>query len=372
MVVGAGRSVLDLADGVPIVLDGGTGELHVDPGPEVIEEFRRRADELAARRQLELAAASRPALSSDGARIEVLANVGSAQDAQAAAAAGADGVGLVRTEFLFLGRDRAPDPVEQHETYAAITAAMAGRRVVFRTLDVGGDKPLPYLQVPLEANPFLGLRGIRLSLDRPELLSEQLRALCRTATSSAVSVMFPMVATLEELTVARDMVNAASAAVGSPSTPRVGMMVEVPAAALRIETFLPYLDFVSIGTNDLTQYTLAAERGNPAVASLTDALDPAVLQLIDHVCRAAAGTVGVAVCGETAADPLAIPVLLGLGVRELSVSPHAVPGVKAAVRTLDLDLCRDVARRSLTLASAQDVRALVLRSTGPDDGSVPG
>jgi phosphocarrier protein FPr len=226
--------------------------------------------------------------------------------------------------------------------------------------------------VPPEANPFLGLRGIRLSLDRPELLSEQLRALCRTATTSAVSVMFPMVATLEELTVARDMVDAACAAVGSPSTPRVGMMVEVPAAALRIETFLPHLDFVSIGTNDLTQYTLAAERGNPAVASLTDALDPAVLQLIDHVCRAAGGTVDVAVCGETAADPLAIPVLLGLGVRELSVSPHAVPGVKAAVRTLGMDLCRDVAVRSLTLASAQDVRALVLRSTGPDGGSLAG
>jgi phosphocarrier protein FPr len=214
------------------------------------------------------------------------------------------------------------------------------------------------------------LRGIRLSLDRPELLSEQLRALCRTAASSPVSVMFPMVATLDEFSVARDMLHAASATVGSPSTPRVGMMVEVPAAALRIEAFLPHLDFVSIGTNDLTQYTLAAERGNPALAALTDGLDPAVLQLIDRVCRAAADTVEVAVCGELAADPVAIPVLMGLGVRELSVSPRAVPAVKAAIRALDLAACREAASRSLTLTSAQDVRALVLQMprTAGDDG----
>jgi phosphocarrier protein FPr len=370
MIVGAGPGVLRVDDAAPIVLDGSTGEFHVDPSPEQVEEFQRRADELAARRDRELAAAGSPAVSLDGVHVDVLANVGSPQDARAAFAAGADGIGLVRTEFLFLGRDLAPDLAEQHETYAAISAAMAGRRVVFRTLDVGGDKPLPYLQVPLEDNPFLGLRGIRLSLDRPELLGEQLRALCQTAGSSPVSVMFPMVATLQEFSAALDMVHEASAAVGSPYVPRVGMMVEVPAAALRIEAFLPHLDFVSIGTNDLTQYTLAAERGNPAVAALTDALDPAVLQLIDRVSRAAGDTVDVAVCGEVAADPLAIPVLMGLGVRELSVSPRAVPGVKAAIRTLDLDACRDLASRSLTLASAQDVRALVLRmpQTTEDNG----
>jgi phosphocarrier protein FPr len=232
-----------------------------------------------------------------------------------------------------------------------------------RTLDVGGDKPLSYVPVPVEANPFLGHRGIRLSLEHRELLHDQLVAVCRTARRFPTSVMFPMVSSLSELLEARQILADAMEPIDPMARPvelRVGMMVEVPAAALKIDTFIPHLDFVSIGTNDLTQYTLAAERGNGAVAAISDTLDPGVLRLIHHVCRAAHDRVKVSVCGEAAADELAIPVLMGLGVRELSVTPYAVPRVKAAIRELDVERCRAVAEQATALASAAEVRKLVL------------
>jgi multiphosphoryl transfer protein len=360
LVVAAGREVLNVPEGTLIIVDGGSGELHIDPAPELLEEFQRRALELAERRAQDLALSEQPTVSRDGVLVAVAANVGSVADARSALVAGADGAGLVRTEFLFLGRSTAPDLAEQEQEYAAIATAMGGRRITLRTLDVGGDKPLPYLPVPFEQNPFLGLRGIRLSLDRRDLLREQLVAVCQTARSHPTSVMFPMVSTIGELLEARQILADAAGPSGLPADLRIGMMVEVPAAALKIESFLPHLDFVSIGTNDLTQYTLAAERGNAAVASVSDALDPGVLQLIHRVCQAAQGRVDVAVCGEVAADELAIPVLVGLGVRELSVAPYAVPRVKASIRELDFERCRAVAEQALTLASPDDVRKLVL------------
>jgi phosphocarrier protein FPr len=360
VVVAAGREVLTVPEGTMIILDGGSGELRIDPSPELLEEFRARAAGLAERRAQHLAVAGLPAVSRDGTPFLVAANVGSVAEARSSLAAGADGAGLVRTEFLFLGRSNAPGVAEQRAEYDAIAEAMESRPVTLRTLDVGGDKPLPYLPIPVEANPFLGHRGIRLSLDHRELLHDQLVAICETAQRHPTSVMFPMVATLGELLEARQVLNEAAGPAGLPDGLRVGMMVEVPAAALKIESFLPHLDFVSIGTNDLTQYTLAAERGNGAVAALSDALDPGVLHLIDHVCRAAQGRVEVAVCGEAASDELAIPVLVGLGVRELSVTPYAVPRVKAAVRELEVERCRAVARQALSLAGSDDVRKLVL------------
>ncbi|MDQ1627798.1 MAG: multiphosphoryl transfer protein [Actinomycetota bacterium] len=361
MVVAAGRDVLNVPEGTTVVLDGTTGELHVDPSPELLQQFGHRAGELADRRRQQLAAAEQPAVSLDGTSFAVAANIGSGADARTAFAAGADGAGLVRTEFLFLGRSIAPRLDEQRAYYEAIAEAMSGRRITLRTLDVGGDKPLPYLPMPAEANPFLGRRGIRLSLDHRDLLRDQLVAVCETARGFPTSVMFPMVATLGELLEARQVLADAAGPAGLPDGLKVGMMVEVPAAALKIETFLPHLDFVSIGTNDLTQYTLAAERGNGSVAVLSDALDPGVLLLIDRVCRAAArDRVDVAVCGEAASDELAIPVLVGLGVRELSVSPSAVPRVKETIRQLDTRRCRPLAQQALTLAGADDVRKLVL------------
>lgn len=368
VVVAAGREVLSVPEGTPVVIDGSSGELHIDPSPQVVEEFRQRASDLARRQAQHLALAEQPAVSRDGTPFAVAANLGSVADARSALAAGADSAGLVRTEFLFLGRSSPPGLEEQQAEYDAIAGAMAGRRVTLRTLDVGGDKPLPYLPVPFEQNPFLGLRGIRLSLDRRDLLREQLVAICRTARRAPTSVMFPMISTLGELLEARQILADAAGSSGLPADLQVGMMVEVPAAALKIETFLPHLDFVSIGTNDLTQYTLAAERGNGAVAALSDALDPGVLQLIHHVCGAARGRVEVSVCGEAASDELAIPVLVGLGVRELSVSPYAVPRVKACIRELDVERCSAMAQQAIGLASPDEVRKLVLAMSSPTSG----
>jgi phosphocarrier protein FPr len=360
VVVAAGPEVLGIPEGATVLLDGGSGELHVDPSPELLEEYQRRAADAAEQRARQLAQAEQPAVSRDGTRVAVAANLGSVADARAALAAGADGAGLVRTEFLFLDRSEAPDTEEQQEEYDAIAAAMDGRRITLRTLDVGGDKPLPYLPMPQEANPFLGQRGIRLSLEHRDLLRSQMAAICHTAREFPTSIMIPMVSTPAEMIEARQVLVEAAGPSGLPEGLHIGTMIEVPAAALKIEAFLPYVDFVSIGTNDLTQYALAAERGNGAVAALSDALDPGVLLLIDHVCRAARGRIDVAVCGEAASDELAIPVLVGLGVRELSVAPPAVPRVKAAVRELDVERCATLAQEALTLAGADDVRKLVL------------
>jgi multiphosphoryl transfer protein len=363
-IVGAGAGVLAVRDGTLLALDGSSGELAVDPGADALERFRALADEQARARARDLSRASESAITRDGIHVEVAANIGSVGDARAAFAAGADGAGLVRTEFLFLGRDRAPSVNEQEAEYLALADAIGGRSITLRTLDVGGDKPLPYVIAAPEQNPFLGRRGIRLALEQRELLTEQLEAICRTARSTPTSVMFPMVSTVQELLDATSVLRAAAGAEGMPPGLRIGMMVEVPAAALKIETFLPHLDFVSIGTNDLTQYTLAAERGNPAVAALSDALDPGVLQLIAQTCAAARGRVPVAVCGEAASDATAVAILLGLGVTELSVAPAAVPRIKTLVRGLDLTQCVTLAEKALTLRNANDVRQLVSAELG--------
>lgn len=379
-VVGAGEHVLSVPAGTTIAFDGDTGELVVDPDPDVLLDFKNRAAERDRHLEQALAAARRPAVTRDGQPVHVAANVGSVADATTAAEHGADLAGLVRTEFLFLGRDAAPSVDEQESAYRAVAEALDGRRATIRTLDVGGDKPLPYVTQPAELNPFLGVRGLRLALAQPQLLRDQLRALCRVAADHPVSIMFPMVSEVDELLAARRILDEVRHDEGLDVLDglEVGMMVEVPAAALKVRSFLPHVDFVSIGTNDLTQYALAAERGNDALAALADPLDPGVLQLVGVVCRAASGdgvqasgdvrelgsgvqasgSVRVAVCGEIASDPVAAPVLLGLGVDELSVGPYAVPEVKQAVRELDVTECRDLAGRALLAGSAAEVRAL--------------
>lgn len=323
MVVGAGAGVLGIAAGTTIALDGGTGEFVIAPDDGVLAEFRARETERAVRRQRADVLAHEPAVTRNGKIVAVAANIGSIEDARAAAAHGADMAGLVRTEFLFLDRDQAPSVDEQVAIYRSIAGAI-DRPIVLRTLDVGGDKPLRYAPGPPEQNPFLGVRGLRHSLAHPRLFRDQLEAIVKVAWDTPVSVMFPMVTSVDELIAARRVLDE----LGAWSWLQVGIMVEVPAAALKIATFRSHIDFVSIGTNDLAQYTLAAERGNPAVPA--DALDPAVLRLIDRVCRGAG--VPVTVCGELAADEAAVPVLTALGVQELSVTPPAVPLVKEAVR----------------------------------------
>jgi multiphosphoryl transfer protein len=365
-VVSAGDLARSVPPGTMLALDGGTGELVVDPTRDVVEDFLGRRRSARARAERALASAAAPAVTSDGARILVGANLGSVADARVAAAAGADLAGLVRTEFLFLGRADAPDVDEQVATYLSLAQALGGRRITLRTLDVGGDKPLPYAPRPAEANPFLGVRGIRLALAERTLLDDQLLAIVRTAHETPVSVMIPMVSVVDELVEVRRRLAAAVAAEGRgvPDGLQVGVMVEVPAAALKARSLVPHVDFLSIGTNDLTQYTLAAERGNPAVAALADPLDPGVLALVDLVCRAAGDGPLVAVCGEVAADERAAALLVALGVRELSVAPPAVPGVKERVRAVPAR-DDDLLRRCLAAPTAAAVRA-ILTDPSPD------
>ncbi|TMM06833.1 MAG: phosphoenolpyruvate--protein phosphotransferase [Actinobacteria bacterium] len=362
--VGLGEGLLSIPEGTELLLDGDAGTVHVEPAAELAGEYKRRA---AAREQAARsarAAAAGPAVTRDGHRIEVVANIGSPDDVPAAIENGAEGVGLLRTEFLFLERDSMPSEDEQVAAYTSVAKGLQGRPLILRTLDVGADKPLPYLPQRHEANPFLGVRGIRLALEQPELLETQLRAVLRTAAEYPLKVMFPMVATLEEYRRAKGVladVRAGLERAGSPIPEEleVGVMIEVPAAALAAEQFAPEVDFFSLGTNDLTQYTLAAERGNAAVAGLADGLHPSVLRLIRTVAEAANGHGKWAgVCGELASDPAAVPVLVGLGIAELSANAPAIPAVKQAVRGVDADAARDLAEHALELSSAAEVREL--------------
>ena len=366
--VGLGEQLLDVPEGAPLALDGDAGAVVVDPAEELVRDFERRSAEHEEAARRARASAQQPARTRDGRRIEVVANVGSPEDVDAAVASGAEGVGLLRTEFLFLERDSLPTEDEQYAAYADMAERLQGRPLILRTLDVGADKPLPYLPRRAEANPFLGVRGIRLGLAQPELLETQLRAALRAAALHPLKVMFPMVTTLAEyhqavsvLADAREQLGEQGEATGQME---VGIMVEVPAAALAAEAFAPEVDFFSIGTNDLVQYTMAAERGNDAVAGLADGLHPAVLRLIRGVAEAAeAHGKWVGVCGELGSDPLAVPVLVGLGVSELSVNPPAIPAAKEAIRKVDAGAAGRLAREALRLSSAEDVRALVAGET---------
>lgn len=357
-VVGAGPAVLAIAEGAVLAVDGTSGEFIVDPPEAVRRQFGERVAAVALRQRAARARAGEPAVTSDGIAVRVGANLGSVDDARAAAAAGADYAGLIRTEFLFLGRPDAPDIEEQAAVYRKIAEAMDGRRITLRTLDVGGDKPLEFLPTAAEMNPFLGVRGIRLSLHHPQLLSDQLLAIAQVAHRTPVSVMFPMVSTLEELLTARRLLDDALAATGRqrPADLEVGMMVEVPAAALKAAAFARHVDFFSIGTNDLTQYALAADRNNDAVAAIGDTFDPGVLALIGSTCRGAAGHASVSVCGEFAADERAAALLIGLGVDALSVSPPAIATTKEAVRAVHSREAATAAAGFLTADSASAVR----------------
>jgi phosphocarrier protein FPr len=365
-VVGAGHNVLDIADGTTVILDGVRGTLTIAPDEQTLAEAKSRQKTWQEQQEAASAGATEPAVTLDGHRVEIVANVGGAQDAREGAQSGAEGIGLLRTEFLFLSREQPPSEEEQAGVYADIMAPMAGQPVIVRTLDIGGDKPLPYVKVAHEDNPFLGERGIRLCLNRPELLRPQVRAILRAAARSeaAVSIMFPMVCDVGEFRQAQQIVNEERDALSQNglSLPDVdlGIMVEVPATALMADCFAAEVDFFSIGTNDLTQYTLAIDRMHPTLAGKSDGLHPAILRLI-HKTVEAAHEHGkwVGVCGELGADPQAVPLLVGLGVDELSVSVPAIAAVKAQIRSLNLQQCQALAQKALACTTAQEVRALV-------------
>jgi phosphotransferase system enzyme I (PtsI) len=336
MVVGLGAAILD--GGTEAIVDGSAGTVCLDPLPEAKDEFGRRRAAAEAAEQAAEATMRQPAVTRDGVPVTVLINLADPAELDRIDPAICDGVGLVRTEFLFHG-GRLPDEEQQCAAYSRIVAWAQGRPVTIRTLDAGGDKPIPGLTVDGESNPFLGTRGIRLSLARPGPFRVQLRALARAAVHGPLKVMIPMVTVPAEMEAARRMVDEAVAelaAAGIPARrPPLGMMVEVPAAALAVDRFAA--DFLSIGSNDLTQYVTAAARDTGAVADLADPGNPAVLRLITEVAAAGARRgVEVSLCGDMAGDPAFVPALLRAGLRSLSVAPAAIARTKAAIAAADL------------------------------------
>ena len=370
LVLGLGAALHLGLDGRSVAIDGTEGRLLVEPTPEEVADLMRQ-DEVAPSGG---AAESSSAWSPSGPLplgIKIEANVGSVAEAEQAARAGADGIGLVRTELIFLGRTIAPGVNEQRAIYRRIIDAMGGRPVVFRTLDIGGDKPAGFEAGEPEANPALGVRGIRLGLRRPELLERQLRALLEAAAGGELRILLPMVSTLDEVLAGRaalqratETARAAGAAIATEV--RFGVMIEVPAAALIADVLAPEVDFFSVGTNDLVQYTLAADRTNPSLADLATPFQPAVLRLVSMVCRAAAlHERPVAVCGEAAADPLAAAILAGLGVTELSVAPRSIAAIRAAVREFVPDVVRALATDALAAPTAERVREMAFDAMAP-------
>ncbi|HEX2203656.1 MAG TPA: phosphoenolpyruvate--protein phosphotransferase, partial [Longimicrobium sp.] len=357
-VVGAGPAALDVADDRPCILDGTAGRLYLEPSAADLASARRFQAELRGERDRAMETRFRPALLRDGHRVEVAANIARPGEAAEAVEAGAEGVGLMRTEFLFLGRDAAPTEDEQVAALTEMTRALAGLPLIVRTLDIGGDKAVPYLSMPAEDNPFLGVRGIRLCLRRPELFVPQLRAIYRASVTGPLLIMFPMVSTLEELREAKETAERVRLEVGVAPVP-IGIMVEVPSAVVMAEELAREVDFFSVGTNDLTQYVLAIDRMHPALAAQVDGLHPAVLRMIDLTVRAAdAAGKWVGVCGGIAGDPAGALALTGLGVRELSMSLPSIPPVKALLRGVTLAQARAFAKRALACATAGEVRAL--------------
>ncbi len=334
------------------ILDGADGTLTVDPTDEETACYQSRKAQADCEAQALEAFRTCPSQTKDGAALEICANIGTPQEAQQAMKYGADGVGLFRSEFLFMDRDALPTEDEQFEAYRTAAQTMAGKPLIIRTLDVGGDKKLPTLELPHEDNPFLGFRAIRMTLSHPEIFRPQLRAILRAAAYGDVRVMFPMIGSMDQLREAKALLREQEQtlqAKGVLTGPvKVGMMVEIPAAAVLAEEFAKEVDFFSIGTNDLTQYTLAVERGNAAVAHLYAPEHPAVLRLIAMTAQAAAERhIPCGMCGEAAGDPKLAPAFVGMGVNELSMSPRRVPAVRKLLSELTMDECRQAAEKLL-------------------------
>ena len=364
-VAGLGLDILTTADSETAILDGSQGILYIDPDEAVMKAALQRKQ--SASSQLEQARASthEPAVTRDGLHVDVFANIGSVEDATAAIESGAEGVGLLRTEFLYMQSNHLPTEEEQYQTYHQILEIFGNKPVILRTLDIGGDKSLPYFDLPKEDNPFLGQRGIRLCLARPELIKPQLRAALRAGQGHNLKIMFPMIADVAEVRSARELIEQCRAEliiekVMISDKVDIGIMVEIPAAALNADALAREVDFFSIGTNDLSQYTLAADRTNSSVAGLASAFHPSVLRLIQMVIAAAhkQGKM-VGLCGELAGEPDAAPILLGFGLDEFSMSAPSIPLVKAMLRSLNTVDAEQLAEAVLLAADPAAVRSLV-------------
>lgn len=360
-----------VSNGAELVVDGREGQVIVHPTPEIASAYRKLQREFVHFKHSLAANRDQPAISADGEAVELLANINHVQDAATAASMGASGVGLFRTEYLFLTHPDVPDEQEQYEAYCQVVKTSPNRRVTIRTLDLGGDKTIPYLGHSREANPFLGWRSIRLSFEHPEFFAKQIRAVlqaaaeCDPGVSQDVRIMFPMITTLEEIRRVRGMVRRARRTLEAEGRPTgklpIGLMLEVPAAAVCIESMLDVVDFVSIGTNDLVQYLMAADRDNPKVNHLCQPLSPAVLRVLHDVISACdrAGK-PVTVCGEMAGNPRAFVLLYGMGLRSFSMSPAFVPQIKELVTHLHRAQTREIFRAAMRLRTSGQI----IRYTG--------
>jgi multiphosphoryl transfer protein len=359
MIVGAGDALLGIASGTPLLLDAEAGEVIVAPPPAQRERHAGRRTRRAARLGADRESALQAAVTTDGHRIRVWCNLGKRAEAAPAVAAGAEGCGLLRTEFLFLDRRQAPTMAEQLAEYQGIADALAGRPLAIRTLDAGGDKPIAYLPQPHEDNPALGLRGLRTSLARPDLLAAQLEAIVAVQPAGQCRVLLPMVTDLADVRAVRAVLEPIAHAAGQP-VPKLGVMIETPAAALLAGQLCREVEFLSIGSNDLSQYTLAMDRQHAALAVRLDGLHPAVLGLVARVADAArVSGRELGLCGGLASDPLAVPLLIGLGLDELSVTPAMIPTIKGQVRGLARAACEALAAEALEMVDAAAVRAHV-------------
>ena len=361
-IVGMGDGLSgQVSSGMIVVIDGRTGEMILEPDQEVILIYERIQAERQSHLQILKESADKDAVTANGRRVEVAANVGEAASAREACEYGAEGIGLLRTEFLYLEDIQPPSEEKQYNIYREIFEVMSGRPVIVRTLDIGGDKPPSYLSFPEEMNPFLGWRAIRISLDEPELFKTQLRAILRAAAGSHARIMFPMVSDLDELRRARDIVDAVKQELSRDSIEHesnvpVGIMVETPAAAVLVDLLAEASDFFSLGTNDLTQYTMAVDRGNARVSRLFQPLHPAVLRLIRQTIEAGhAKGKWVGMCGELAGMTKAIPILLGLGLDEFSMNPRAIPEAKHLIGRLTDEEAHRIARDAMSMRTAVEI-----------------
>jgi multiphosphoryl transfer protein len=362
---------------VELAVDGGTGEVDIAPDSATIARVDSSAAALTASRRADAAEASLPAITTDGVEVTLLANLGTPAEASGARALGARGVGLFRTEFLFLERSGPPSEDEQTAAYREVVGAFQGDPVTIRLLDIGGDKPIPYLPLPAEANPFLGVRALRLATDRPELFLTQLRACYRAASAGRVKVMAPMVADASDAALLLDLATQAREGLRADSVPvgevDLGVMLEIPSAILSADSWFRSVAFASLGTNDLTQYTLAVDRGNPALERYRDALHPAVLRLIAMAVQSAErARIPLSVCGEMGGDPTSALALVGLGVTQLSMGAASLPAVRRAIRGVPAKRLREAAALALEDPSAAAVRerfAAILAGTGRGGGA---
>lgn len=360
-VVGGELNLDVLQNGMVAILDGETGDILLQPDKEALASYQTKLQAQIKAQAENLLAAAEPAQTLDGIQVEIAANIGGVGGAQIAVSSGAEAVGLLRTEFLFLERSDMPDENEQFYAYCSILETLSPRPVILRTLDIGGDKQLPYFDLPEEANPFLGLRAVRLCFQTPELWIPQLCAALRAGHERQLRLMFPMIANLGELRRAKAVVEECKVALRKDGQPfaeniEIGIMVEIPSAALMADILAPEVDFFSIGTNDLSQYTFAADRMNPSVAEIANPLDPALLRLIKYTIDGAHSCgKWVGMCGELAGEPLAIPILLGLGLDEFSMNPRQIPEAKALIRQLSVKECKKMAKDALQMKGARKV-----------------